>query len=167
VRAARSIRFSDLKTDDNFIFLGSPRSDPWSTLFSDQLDFRFAFDKNSGQEIIRNVQPRSNEQQSYIPTALGWATGDSFAIIAFVQNPDQNGHVLLLAGANGEGTEAAGKLAADLPRLSSMLVKCGIAPSGPLQHFEILLHLNTMAQTPSNIDMLACHILAGASAPKA
>jgi hypothetical protein len=164
VRTARSIQITDLKSDNNFIFLGSPRSDPWFSLFSDQLDFRFVFDKNSGSESIRNFHPRPNEQPRYVPTAPGWATGDSYAIMALVKNPDQSGQVLLLAGANEEGTEAAGKFATDLPRLSSELNKCGIAPSGPIRHFEMLLHLNTMAGTPNNIDSVACHILPDAQA---
>jgi hypothetical protein len=159
VRAARSIQLTDLKSDNNFIFLGSPRSDPWFSLFSDQLDFRFVFNKNAASEFIRNVHPRPNEQPQYVPSALGWATGDSYAILAFVKNPDQSGQVLLLAGANAEGTEAAGKLVTDLPRLATELSKCGIAPSGPLRHFEMLLHLNTMAGTPNNVDLVACHIL--------
>ena len=163
VRDARSIQLTDLKSDNNFVFLGSPRSDPWFSLFSDQLDFRFVFNKNAGSEFIRNVHPRPNEQLQYVPSALGWATGDSYAILAFVKNPDQSGQVLLLAGANAEGTEAAGKLVTDLPRLSTELSKCGISSSGPLRHFEMLLHLNTMAGTPNNVDLVACHILPDSS----
>jgi len=159
VRAARSIQLTDLKSDNNFIFLGSPRSDPWLSLFSDQLDFRFEFDERSRSEFIRNVHPRPNEHPLYVPTALGWATGDSYSIIALVKNPDQSGQVLLLAGANAEGTEAAGRFVTDLPRLSTELRKCGFASSGPLRHFEMLLHLNTMAGTPNNIDLVSCHIL--------
>jgi len=164
VLAARSIQLTDLRSDNNFIFLGSPRSDPWFSFFSDQLDFRFVLDKASGSEFIRNFRPRPNEQPSYIPTALGFATGDSYAIIALVKNPDQSGQVLLLAGANSEGTAAAGKVATDLTRLSTELRNCGINPSGPVRHFEMLLHLNTMAGTPSNIDLVACHILPSDSA---
>jgi hypothetical protein len=164
VQAARDIQLSDLKTDDNFILLGSPRSDPWSALFSDELDFRFVFDRDSRQEIIRNAHPRPHELPSYIPTAPGWATGQSFALIAFVKNPDQNGHVLLLAGENREGTEAAGRLVTDLARLSDVLQKCGLLPSGPLRQFELLLHLNMMAGSPNNVDVVACHILPGTSA---
>ena len=164
VHAARSIQLSDLKTDDNFIFLGSPRSDPWTALFSDQLDFRFVFDKATNQEIIQNVHPRSHELPTYVPTAPGWATGQSFAVIALVQNPDQNGQVLLLAGANAEGTEAAGKLVNDLPRLASTLHGCGIQSAGQPQHFELLLRLNTMAGSPSNVDIAACHALSGTNA---
>jgi len=163
VRAARSIQLTDLKSDNNFIFLGSPRSDPWHSLFNDQLDFRFEFDKGSGSEFIRNLHPRPGERPQYVPTAPGWATGDSYSIIAFVKNPDQSGQVLLLAGANEEGTEAAGRFVTDLPRLSTELRKCGMAPAGPLRHFEMLLHLNTMAGTPNNIDLAACHILPDAS----
>jgi hypothetical protein len=159
VHAARSIRFADLKTDDNFIFLGSPRSDPWVALFNDQMDFQFSFDKTSRQEFIRNVRPRQNELPAYYPTAQGWATGQSFGIVALVQNPDQDGHVLLLAGASGEGTEAAGKLVTDLPRLSSILKSCGLNPSGRPAHFELLLRFNAMAGSANNIDVVACHIL--------
>ena len=158
-RAARSIQLSDLKTDDNFIFLGSPRSDPWSALFSDQLDFRFEFDKSTRQEIIRNAHPRPNELSAYVPTAEGWATGRSYAIIAFVQNLDQNGQALLLAGANGEGTEAAGKFVTDLPRLTAALERCGISSDRGIQHFELLLELNTLAGSPNQVDLVACHAL--------
>jgi hypothetical protein len=166
VRAAREIQLSDLQTDDNFILLGSPRTNPWTSLFSDQLDFRFVFDKNMKSEFIQNVHPRPNDLPVYVPTARGWATGDSYAIVAFIQNPDQNGQVLLLAGADSEGTEAAGKLATDLPRLSAALQQCGISPSGPLRHFELLLRLNTLAGTPSKFDVVTCHILPGPSAQK-
>jgi len=165
VHAARDIQFSDLKNDDNFVFLGSPRSDPWSSLFAEQLDFQFMWDKKTGQEIIRNVHPKANELSLYIPTAAGWATGQSFAILGLVRNPDQDGQVLLIAGANGEGTAAAGKLATDLPRLASTLEKCGFRTSTQFQHFEVLLRLNTMAGSPSHVDVETCHVLPAPTAP--
>lgn len=159
VRAARGIQLADLKSDDNFIFLGSPRSNPWSALFSNELDFRFIFDKATNQEIIHNVHPRPGEMAEYVPTAMGWATGQSYAIIAFIQNLDQNGQVLLLAGANGEGTEAVGRFVTDPVRFSDALHTCGIHPGGPLKHFEMLLHLSTMAGSPTNANVVTCHTL--------
>ena len=163
VQVARDVRLSDLYADENFIFMGSPRSNLWTTLFNDQLDFRFAFDDESHQEIIRNVRPRPGESSSYVPTAKGWATGQSFATISFVQNPGKDGQVLILAGANGEGTEAAGELVTNAPRLSTALQRCGISSANPVRHFQLLLRLNTMAGSPSNVDVLACHILPGSS----
>jgi hypothetical protein len=164
VQAARSIQFSKLKTDDNFIFFGSPLSDPWFLLFDDQLDFRIDVDKKSGAEIIRNVRPAPNEQPLYIPTGKGGETGTSYAVIALVQNPDQNGQVLLLAGLSSEATLAAGKISTDLPRLSTAMRKCGISSSSPVKHFELLLSVKTMASSPSEFDVVACHILQELSA---
>lgn len=161
VRGARNIELTGLKTDDNYILLGSPRSNPWSGLFNDQLDFRFVYDKASKQEIIRNVRPRNHELPQYIPTALGGGTGHSFAIIAVVQNLDQNGQVMLLAGANAEGTEAAGNLVTDLPRLSAALQNCGISRSSSQSHFELLLEVDTMAGSPNRLSIVACHPLPG------
>jgi hypothetical protein len=161
LHSARSIQVANLQTDDNFILLGSPRSNPWSAFFSDELNFRFVYDQASGQEIIRNLHPGPHEQAEYVPTGLGWATGQSYAIVALVRNPDQNGQVLLLAGANAEGTEAAGKLVTDLPRFSTALKNCGISPAGPLQHFEILLRLSMMAGSPTNVNIESCHALSG------
>ena len=161
VQVARDVRLADLYADENYIFTGSPRSNLWTTLFNDQLDFRFFFDDESHQEIIRNVHPRPGESSSYVPTAKGWATGQSFATISFLQNPGKDGQVLILAGANGEGTAAAGELVTNGPRLSSALQGCGIKSAHPIRHFQLLLRLNTMAGSPSNVDVLACHILPG------
>jgi hypothetical protein len=149
-------------TDDNFVFLGSPVSNRWAGLFNDPLDFRF--DVVNKQEIIRNAHPRATEQASYVPTARGYATGQSFATISFIRNPGKSGQVLLLAGANAEGTAAAGDLAANGPRLSAELKRCGISPSGPIRYFQLLLALNTMAGSPSDVKVIACHILPGGPA---
>jgi hypothetical protein len=162
VQGARWFQFSDLKTDDNFVFLGSPSTDPWFSVFNDQLDFRIVQSQVPGGEMIQNVRRAANEPEFYSPTARGGGTGQSFAVVAFVANRDQYGQVLLLAGANREGTQAAGKFVTDLPRLSAALQNCGISPSGPLKHFEILLRVNTMAGYPSQFDVVACHILPSA-----
>lgn len=161
VRGARNIQLADLRNDDDFIILGSPRTDPWSSLFSDQLDFRFA--EGPQHEYIQNVHPRANEAAQYVSTAPGWATGQTFALIAFVQNPDQKGQVLLVAGASGEGTAAAGEFLHDYNRFANATRRCGISESGSVRHFELLLRLNMLAGAPNHIEMIACHILQNSS----
>jgi hypothetical protein len=161
VHAARSRRIQDLASEDNFVFLGSPRTNPWSALFSDQLDFRFVFDPKAKTEFIRNVRPRPQEASTYVPSAPGWATGRTFATLALVKNPDQVGQVLLIAGATHEGTAAAGRFITDMPRLNATLKKCGVKNSGEVQHWQLLLQLNAMAGAPSNVDVIACHLLDG------
>jgi hypothetical protein len=157
VRAARDLRLSDLDTDNNFIFLGSPRSNPWTLLFNDQMDFRFGRDAN--QDIVVNAHPRPGEPSSYVPTAKGLATGQSFAIISFIRNPNQAGQILLLAGANAEGTKAAGELITNPQSLSVALQHCSMPSSKQVQHFQLLLRLSTMAGSPTNFNVLACHLL--------
>jgi hypothetical protein len=161
VRAARSIQIQDLATEDNFVFLGSPRSNPWSALFSDELDFRFEFDPKAKTELIRNERPRPQEASTYVPTAPGWETGRSFATVALVKNPDQVGRVLLIAGATGEGTAAAGRFITDTPRLNATLKNCGVKTGSDIQSWQLLLQLNAMAGSPSNVDVVACHLLDG------
>lgn len=158
VHGARTIRLADLNTDDNFIILGSFLSNPWAELFSDQLDFQIVFDPSQAQEIIRNLHPRSGESASYVPTAKGFGTGRSYATISFLRNPNHAGHVLLLAGADAEGTEASGNLVTNLSQLNSALKKCGISPTGPSKNFQMLLQLNTMAGSPTRAEVIACHI---------
>jgi hypothetical protein len=161
IQTARSIRLGDFKTDDSFILFGSPRSNPWVELFQDQLDFSFEFDNTRKAEFVRNKRPGNGESTSYIPTAEGWGTGHAYAIVALVANPEQQGHVLILAGSNAEATEAAGKLANDLEELPKILRGHGIDPNGPVRQFEILLRVSTMAGSPNTFDVIACHILNG------
>jgi hypothetical protein len=161
IRTARSLRLGDLKVDDNFILLGSPRSNPWTKLFEDQLDFAFEFDQAANQEIIRNKRPNKNEPAAYIPTAKGWGTGNAYGIIGFVGNPGQAGDALLLAGSNAEATEAAGRLATNLTLLASTLKNCGVDPRGVQRHFEVLLRVATMAGSPNTFEVVACHSLPG------
>lgn len=154
---ARGFRLGNFKTDDDFILLGSPRSNPWRRLFQEQLDFEFADDARLYAEVIRNRRPQPGELPVYVPTARGWETGQAFATVAFVGNPGQKGHVLLLAGTNAEGTEAAGKLATNLDLLSGILRRYGIDPAGPMCHFELLLQISAMAGSSSEFKVIACH----------
>jgi len=158
---ARSVRSADFKTEDNFILFGSPRSNPWLELYQEQLDFRFEFDQARKFEFIRNRNPRSGEAASYLPTAQGWGTGQAYAIVALVKNPNQRGHVLILAGSNAEATEAAGRFTTNLDLLSQTMKSHGIDPGGPPQPFEILLRVSTMAGSPNRFEIIACHLLTG------
>lgn len=159
VRSARELHFRDFKTDGNFILLGSPRSNPWTALFQDQLDFYFAFDAARNQEVCRNRHPKGGELAQYVPTARGGGTGEAFAIVAFIGNFDQNGNILILAGSNAEGTEASAKFITDLSLLSKTLRKYGLPLAGAPPHFEALLRLTTMAGSPNRFEVAALHVL--------
>lgn len=161
VRSARTLRVADMQSGDSLVLIGSPRSNPWFDFFENQLDFRFVYSRGLNQEIIQNLHQLPGERATYLPTARGFATGESFAIIALVQNPNQFGQVLLLAGADAEGTEAVGHLVTDLPHLDRAMDFCQVPTGAPQQDFELLVRLSTMAGSPSTVDMVACHRLSG------
>jgi hypothetical protein len=158
VRTARATQLSDLATDGNYVILGSPLTNPWSSLYLANADFRFAREP-SGREYIEDRKPRTGEKPQYMPSALGFATGQSLAIVAYLRNPDHRGHVLVVAGLNGEGTEAAGQFAVDPRRMKEALRGCGYAGGREVSDVEVLLQLDMMAGLPSHVVMLSCHQL--------
>lgn len=160
---ARSLQLGSFKSDDHFLLLGSPLSNPWSEIFADQLDFEFTRDTGLKREIIRNKRVQSGEQATYVPTARGWDTGHAFATVALIGNPGQTGKVLLLAGTTAEGTEAAGRFVTNGVQLVRALRSRGIDPGGPLRDFQVLLQVRTMAGSPSTVEVVACHRLGGAT----
>lgn len=160
---ARSLQLPAFKSDDAFIILGSPRSNPWGELFADQMDFDFVFDAEWQSEVIRNKRRGSGELARYRPTARGWGTGYSFATVALVGNPNQSGSVLVLAGTSAEGTEAAGQFVTNSSGLAEVLRTHGIDPADPACRFQILLQVRTMAGSPSRLEVVACHRLKGAA----
>jgi hypothetical protein len=76
IHMARDMRLSDMLADSNFILLGSTRSNPWTSFYSDHLDFRIVYDPASGQEIVQNAHPRSGEPASPIPRRKGLQRGN-------------------------------------------------------------------------------------------
>jgi hypothetical protein len=159
IQPARGLELKDFRTDDNFVILGSPRSDPWASLFQDQLDFQFFYDMSTSQEMIRNRRRLKDEPAIYNPSARGWGTGQAFGLISFIANPNQTGHVLLIAGSSAEATEAAGRVALDRDAIARTLKANGISPGATGVPFQILLRVETMAGSPNSFSVVAFHKL--------
>jgi hypothetical protein len=154
VRMARELQIQDLNSDNNFVFLGSPRSNPWVALFEDQMDFRFQYDED-GNEFIEDVRPHSDE--SNLPNRMRGSDGRTYSIVAFLPNPYAHGSSVILSGLDIEGTQASGKLITDIPRLSAILHDCGVGENGASPYFELLLHPKTIAGASTNTEVVACH----------
>ena len=158
VRGARSLQFSDMKSDAETSLYWAVREPTLGRIFTNDLH-RFQVRVRSpttGKEVIRNVHPRPRRARIVCcDSAWGGATGQSYAIVAFLKNLDESGQVLFIAGQTAEGTEAAGKLVTDLPRLDATLKKCGVRASGS-EHFEVLFRLNALAGSSSSVDPVNC-----------
>lgn len=159
VRPARSLQLRDFESEDNFILLGSPSSNPWTGMFGDQLDFTFDYDPATKKEFLRNKRPARGELERYVPTALGGATGRTFGTAGFIRNSNHGGHVLILAGTTAEATEAAVQLTTNPDTFRTVLRQYGITASAKPRHFQILLSVDEMAGAPVKSEIVAAHIL--------
>jgi hypothetical protein len=156
---ARVLQSQDFKTEDNFILLGSPLSDPWLALFQDRLDFYFKYDPARHEEVVYNRRAEHGETSVYVPTIPGWGTGQAFAIIGLLANQNQTGHILILAGSNSVATEAAYRIVTDVDSISQVLQEHGVNVYDRNVQFEILLRVNTMASSLNSFDVVDCHRL--------
>lgn len=147
IRYARDLRMDDLRTG-NAILIGSDEANPWLELFRAQLHFRFRFepdaDKPSG---FANPYPRSGEATIYTTKGLEEQT---YGIIAYLPNLTNTGNVLIVAGLNTAGTQAAGAFLLDPSSMMPTLQRARTA-HGDLQPFELLVgagNIATNASTP-------------------
>jgi hypothetical protein len=163
VTSAKNVQIRNFRTPDNFILVGSSYANPWAALIANQLGVTVEYDPAQGRQVAIDKRPAAGQPSRHVPTAKTGGSGEAYAVLALVRNPGQAGHILLLAGTNMEGTEAAGELAFDTERLSSILAKAGISPAArPAQPFEILLKLTSMAGAASSSEIVLARPLPGA-----
>jgi hypothetical protein len=144
VKSAKNLQLRDFRTDDNFILIGSSRANPWAELVEERTALVVDYDDSLKRQVCLNRKPTAPEAARYVPTAVTGGTGEAFAVVAFVQNPGQKGHILLIAGTNMEATEAAGQFVTtpeQLDRLYSRLP----AMTGGIVEWESLLRVPSMA----------------------
>jgi hypothetical protein len=147
IRYARDLRMDDLRTG-NAILIGSDEANPWIELFGPQLHFRFRFDPDPDMPSgFVNLHPRPGEAAIY--TTKGQEE-QTYGIIAYLPNLTNTGHVLIVAGLNTAGTEAAAAFLLDPSSMMPTLRRARLA-HGDLQPFELLVgagNVATNASTP-------------------
>ena len=149
------MQVADFKTDRSVILLGSAYPNPWVGLLNDHLNFRIEYDPLLDKQVCRNASPRPGESSVYVGTARTPMPGVGYATISLVPNLSHNGFVLIIAGTNMEGTEAAGEFVTDLPRLASALRSRGIDPTAKVEQVELLMRLDHMNTQSSRSEIIA------------
>jgi hypothetical protein len=141
IRAAKNVRIDDLR-DGNAILLGSNYSNPWDEIFSDKLNFHFVNRPDEDRSWIDNQHPDKEEATTY-ESATNNATHRTYAVLAFVQNLDKNGHVLLLQGLDAAGTQAAADMLFNNDDMQSVIRKA-MNPDGTMENFELLIEAKSL-----------------------
>lgn len=102
---SRLVQSRDFRSGSH-ILLGSSWSNPWTMVFEEKLNFRFAQDAE-GRYGIFNSNPKKGEQAFYFATPEAAHNGLSWARIAVAPNLSRNGRVLLISGLHTESSEGA------------------------------------------------------------
>jgi hypothetical protein len=159
VRYPRDLGMRDLD-HDNYIFIGSPASNPWVSLFQGKLNFREseAIVGNSVKAFV-NTNPLPGEKTRYEGLRWTGTVGEDYATIALLPNVTNDGSVLALQGLQQEGTEAAGRFLADPENRRQLKAALGIPPSSESVSenvwFEALIRSRTVAGAPNSTALVA------------
>lgn len=160
VRFARDIRLRDLD-EGNYIFLGSPGSNPWVQLFQSRLNFQEAEGLvGAGPKEFVNKDPHPGEQKSYVGLRFTGMAGEDYAEIALMPNPAYGTTILILQGLQQEGTEAAGRFLADPNQRRALREALGIS-SEPKSKvwFEALIRTKAVAGAPNSEALVAARLI--------
>jgi hypothetical protein len=157
VRSAKDLRIRDLD-HENYVFVGSPASNPWVSLFQDKLNFRESEEAVGKRKGFVNTNPLPGEQALYQGLALTGAEGDDYATIALLPNMTRDGGVLILQGLQQEGTEAAGRFLLEAENRHQLQRALGIPVSDSIAGnvwFEALIRSRTVSGAPNSATLVA------------
>jgi hypothetical protein len=150
----------------NHVLVGSQRAIPWVRLFEESMDFRlrgapedFGLSRGTGSAavIVENRKPQTGESAEYRSKGRDSSGSEAFAIIACLPNLARSGNVLILAGSEASGTEAAGTLVTDEAALAALLRQAGQPRTTP-PYFEALLRIRHVLNTRQRSEVVALHV---------
>ena len=159
VRFPRDLGLRDLD-HENFVFIGSPASNPWTSLFQGRLNFRESESVvGDSVKFFMNTNPQPGEQAHYEGLRWTGSLGEDYAVIALLPNNTNDGSVLMLEGLQQEGTEAAGRFLADIENRRQLKAALGLSPSSDSFPesiwFEALVRSRTVAGAPDTTTLVA------------
>jgi hypothetical protein len=139
----------------NYIFVGSPTSNPWVTLFTDKLNFQEVEDAVGGRIYFLNRNPLPGEEKQYQGLPSTGSTGEDYATISVLPGPIGQGNVMILQGLRQEGTEALSALLADAggrDRLQKAVQQNARSTS---PYFEAVVRSRAVAGAPVSVSIVA------------
>lgn len=151
LQSAREYRTGSIN-NDNVVLIGSSRSNPWSAMFEDRLNFVVDSDPGRNQMLVRNRHPLPGEEAAYI-TPVDPNSTAGYGVISYLPNPSHTADVLIVAGTTAEATEAAGDFLMSESSLEGLRERLRVRR---LPYFELLLRTTRLVGTPLSAEVVAC-----------
>jgi hypothetical protein len=152
IRFARSITAEDLKSS-NAILLGSKHTNPWVSLFENNLNFKLEYMPEVDQSFVLNEHREGSEQSRYLNGTAG-TSDHTYGVIDYLPSLDGTGHVLILQGLNMAATQAAADILLNSKELRPIL-KQAVLPDGSLKSFELLVETRSIGATDPDARIIA------------
>ena len=148
----RDFNIHQMKTD-NVVLLGSSIANPWVSVLEDRLTFHFGFDPVARFAYFDNRAPRPGELKTYRTDS-----NVSYCEIAFLPNLALTGDILVISGAEVEGTEGGGEFVTNEHSMSELrsLMKLH---SSRFPYFEVLLKSSKIGGSTPGFTPVAFRIL--------
>lgn len=155
VRYARDLAISDTH-ENNLILIGSESFNPWATLYQPEMDFKVAWDFRTDihSVIDRAHKPGEPTSYEYRRDAPG---SKALTLVAFVNNAQGHGHVLLVQGTSMGSTYGALNFFTN-EHLWKPVMDAGTGPDGTLRSFEVLLSSDFVRGGVSNTQIVSTHV---------
>ena len=143
--------------EHNVVLIGNSRSNPWCTLFENDLNFVVGYDSSANRMLVRNRHPLPGESAEYLTTFEPGNSSD-FSTIAFIPNRQHSADVLIIAGTDAVANESAATFLASRDSLQLLREKLHVRT---LPYFELLLRTARVTGTPSPAEIVAFRALSG------
>jgi hypothetical protein len=155
IRYARDLAIADTH-ENNLILIGTESFNPWASLYQPQMDFKVGWDFHSDVYSVTNRAPKQGE-----PTRCVYrrdAPGNkALTLLAFLDNSQGHGHVLLVQGTSMGTTYAALNFLTN-EHLWKPVIDAASAQDGSLRNFEVLLSSDFVRGGVSNTQLMAIHV---------
>jgi hypothetical protein len=133
------------------VLIGGRKSMLWDYLFDDQLNFVVDYDYTVRSAIVRNCNQKPGEQSIYtMPTVVNSLI--SYTLIACLPNPNRSGKIIILAGADSDGTGAAAAFLTSEDHMQKLLATFH---SDRFPYFEALLKTSRLSGTFFDAEVIA------------
>jgi hypothetical protein len=139
----------------NLILIGSRQSNPWVSLFSDNMNFDLGYDPVARRPYVLNRAPQAGETAQYPVAGGAKPTGTGYAVIAFMPDLSGKGKTLVIEGTDSQATGAAGDFITNEDSLAQLEKKF---PAGTIPYFEVLLRTVQLSGTPLHGEVIAYRI---------
>ncbi len=168
VKRSLVLNWDDAKAE-NIVVLGSPAENFFLLELPQQQDFVFRWIKDEQQRSVNaivNTNPQPGEQEIYQAKLYGPSpsqVSEDYAVVSLLRGLSEENRLLILAGINTFGTQAAAEYVTRPEYLKDLVAHLNTAaPDEPPQlppYFQILLKVKVNGGVPIHVSYVTHHVL--------